>query len=91
MTEIQIVLAVIFAVMNVLGFSLMGIDKNRAQQNKWRVRETVFFVVALCLGALGTNMGMHYFRHKTQHWQFKIGLPICIGLNLATITLLSLF
>ncbi len=84
-----IVLAI--AVMNVLAFALMGIDKHRAKAGKWRVKEATLFLVTGLFGGLGGTLGMFAFRHKTKHWYFKIGFPallvvqvilICFGMNL---------
>ncbi len=79
------------AVMNVLAFALMGIDKHRAKAGKWRIKEATLFLVTGLFGGLGGTLGMFAFRHKTKHWYFKLGFPallvvqvilICFGMNL---------
>lgn len=71
-------LKVIFAyllVINLVGFSLMGIDKNRAINNEWRIPEKTLFLTAAAGGAPGVYAGMQVFRHKTKHPTFTIGIP----------------
>ena len=36
-------LLIIYAVMSVIGFALMGIDKSRAINHKWRIKEATLF------------------------------------------------
>ena len=62
-------------IINLIGFALMGIDKNRAKRQAWRIPEKTLFAVAICGGSIGTIIGMNRFRHKTKHWYFKYGLP----------------
>ena len=85
------IIALAIAVMNVLAFALMGIDKHRAKAGKWRIKEATLFLVTGLFGGLGGTLGMFAFRHKTKHWYFKIGFPallvvqvflICFGMNL---------
>jgi uncharacterized membrane protein YsdA (DUF1294 family) len=61
---------------NLLGFALMGIDKNRAKKKMRRIPERSIFITAFLGGALGATLGMKAFRHKTKHWYFKYGLPL---------------
>ena len=62
-------------IINIVGFAIMGIDKKRAIRGAWRISEASLFFTALIGGALGTTLGMRYFRHKTRHWYFKYGMP----------------
>ena len=64
-----------WAVLNLAGFAMMGIDKKRAIRGAWRISEASLFLTALLGGALGCTLGMHHFRHKTKHWYFRYGLP----------------
>ncbi|MFC4801038.1 DUF1294 domain-containing protein [Neobacillus sp. GCM10023253] len=61
---------------NIVAFSLMGVDKNRAKKHQYRIRERTLWLAALFGGAVGATIGMYFFRHKTKHLQFKIGFPI---------------
>lgn len=71
--------------MNILSFSLMGMDKRRARQGRWRVRESTLFLCAALFGALGGTLGMRFFHHKTKHWYFKWGFPLLLIVQAALV------
>ena len=70
---------------NLLGFIIMGIDKQRAKNRDWRIAESTFFIVAVIGGSLGCTLGMHIFHHKTRHWYFRFGLPAILIIQAALI------
>lgn len=72
--------------MNLLGITVMGIDKQKAKAHAWRIPEKTLFLVSLLGGSLGTWCGMYLFRHKTKHWYFVIGMPFIFFLHIAIIT-----
>ena len=55
----------------------MGVDKYRAIRRRWRIPEATLFILALVGGACGGTVGMYSFRHKTKHWYFVLGIPLC--------------
>lgn len=59
-----------FTAMNLIAFCLMYSDKQKAIKKAWRVPEITLLSFCLLGGAIGTYLGMKYFRHKTQHWYF---------------------
>lgn len=77
---------VLLLAMNLISFSLMGMDKRRARKNAWRIPEKTLFLSALLFGGAGAVLGMQVFRHKTRHWYFVIGMPAIL---LAQIALLA--
>ena len=82
---LQKLLLIYLAVMNILGFALMGTDKSRARNGKWRIRERTLFLFYLLGGSIGTLTGMYVFRHKTKHWYFVIGMPLILVAQLALV------
>ena len=82
---LQKLLLIYLAVMNILGFALMGADKSRARNGKWRIRERTLFLFSLLGGSIGTLTGMYVFRHKTKHWYFVIGMPLILIAQLALV------
>ena len=70
------ILLIGYAVMSVIGFALMGIDKSRAINRKWRMKEANLFLIALFGGGIGSTLGMFFFRHKTKHWYFRLFFPL---------------
>jgi len=71
-------MVIYLSLINVTGFFLMGVDKNRAKRGAWRISEKTLFGCALLGGSLGTTIGMHVFHHKTKHWYFKYGMPMIL-------------
>lgn len=74
-------------VVNLVTFLLYGVDKRKAQKNKWRISEKTLLGAALAGGSVGALFGMHVFRHKTKHWKFKIGVPSCLIFHMALLYL----
>ena len=71
-----------FIIMNLIGFSLMGIDKYRAKKRSFRIPEATLFIVAIIGGSIGSIIGMYAFRHKTRHWYFVYGMPFILVLQI---------
>ena len=65
-----------FIIINILGFLIMFIDKQKAKKGKWRIPEKTIFIVTALGGGIGTIAGMYSFRHKTQKVGFVVGLPL---------------
>ena len=81
MNVITIIILYLVA-MNVLGLALMGIDKSKAVNHRWRIPESHLFLAAFLGGSLGAFIGMHLFRHKTKHWYFRYGLPLILAVQI---------
>ena len=78
--------AVIYLIlMNLIGFALMGVDKQRARRRDWRIPEKVLFGAALLGGSVGAWAGMHLFHHKTRHWYFVVGMPLILAVQAALV------
>lgn len=66
-----------FLIINLMGIIIMGIDKKRAIEKKWRISEKNLLIIAVLGGSIGCIIGMNFFRHKTKHKKFTFGIP-CI-------------
>ena len=82
MTTLILIILAVLAVLNIVSFSLMAIDKRRAQAGKWRVPEKTLFLAAACFGGLGGVLGMTLCRHKTRHWYFRVFFPLFLALQI---------
>lgn len=60
---------------------LMYIDKQRAINQEWRIKESTLFVLAFLGGAIGGVLGMYLFRHKTKHNSFAFGFPLLAAVH----------
>lgn len=75
MTKLSVVL-VLLAILNLAGFTAMGLDKHFAKTGQRRIPEKTLFGFALLFGAVGAAAGMFAFRHKTRHWYFRLFFPL---------------
>ena len=62
----------VFLVLNIFAFGLMGYDKYLAKNNQRRISEKVLLTSALLGGSIGSGLGMLYFRHKTAKTSYQI-------------------
>jgi len=77
------VITIYLLTINAIAFAAYGIDKWKARHGKWRISEATLILLAFIGGALGALLGMKVFRHKTQHWKFKILVPLALLLWIA--------
>lgn len=72
------ILIIYLLVINLVAFTLYGIDKGKAKRHRWRIPEATLIGIGAVGGSIGALLGMYSFRHKTQHWKFKIGIPVLL-------------
>ncbi|AQS03930.1 MULTISPECIES: DUF1294 domain-containing protein [Clostridium] len=65
-------------IINLLGFLIMFIDKQRAIHKEWRIPEKTLIGISILGGSIGMLIGMSSFRHKTKHKKFTIGVPLIL-------------
>lgn len=78
-------------IINIIGFLVMYIDKQKAKKGKWRIPEKTIFIITVLGGGIGTISGMYAFRHKTQKLHFTIGLPAITILEIIGVIYFTLF
>lgn len=79
-------------VLTLATFIVCGIDKFAAKKQMRRVPEKTLFLLSAIGGSVGMFAGMLTFRHKTQHWYFKFGIPaIIIGQVVLVLLFMRLF
>ncbi len=75
-------------VINVVTFTVYGIDKLKAKQGSWRISEATLLILAVIGGSIGAMLGMKVWHHKTMHKKFKYGLPLILLVQIALIYLI---
>ena len=70
---------------NLVAFILFGIDKWKAEKQKWRIPESTLLSFAALGGSIGAWIGMKVWHHKTLHKKFKYGVPAIILLQIALV------
>ena len=71
---------------NLLTFSMFGLDKRRARKQRWRIPEATLLGLSLLGGSVGAILGMRLFHHKTnagRHPAFVWGIPLFFAGQLA--------
>ena len=76
-------------VINVVTFTVYGIDKLKAKQGSWRISEATLLIFAVIGGSIGALLGMKIWHHKTMHKKFKYGLPLILIIQIILIGYLS--
>ena len=67
---------------NLVSFLAFLIDKNKARKKEWRIPEKSLMTLAIIGGSIGSLVGMHVIRHKTQKILFRVGVPIILILQI---------
>lgn len=83
-------LYIYLTLINALGFLLMLADKQKARKNRWRIPEKTLLGVAAIGGSLGSYLSMQFFRHKTRHFAFSIGIPVMLAVHIVLLILLHM-
>lgn len=87
----QYILLFYIALINIIGFSSMGLDKRKARRHLYRIPEKNLFAFALLGGSIGSIIGMYFFHHKTKHSKFVFGMPAILLLQILIIYLIKNF
>ena len=86
-TGITILLIYILCV-NLAAFAAYGIDKRKAEKNKWRIPESVLIMLAVLGGSIGALAGMLVFHHKTKKAKFVVGISAILLIQIAAVIIL---
>lgn len=76
MPQLPITLACYLLIVNILAFTLYGVDKKKAKKKKFRIPERTLLWMARLGGGFGSWIGIMLFHHKTKHTKFKIVVPL---------------
>lgn len=68
--------------MNVCTFFIFRWDKRKARHHQFRISEFTLLSLAVLGGAFGAYVAMYYYRHKTKHLKFALGVPLIITLQI---------
>ena len=81
------IILIYLLIINLLGFLIMLIDKQRAIHKEWRIPEKTLLGVSGLGGSIGMLIGMSSFRHKTKHKKFTIGVPFILLMQICIVIL----
>ena len=77
-----------YALINIIMYLTMCVDKKRAQKDGWRVPEKNLYLLAVLGGGLGGLIAMVFKRHKNRHMDFILVYTVTAILHLLVIYLL---
>ena len=77
-----------FIIINIVGYCVMKVDKERARAGKVRVPENILFSISILGGSLGTIIAMKKSRHKKKKRSFSIGIPVMLVVNVVMLVFL---
>lgn len=80
-------LVALLALLNIVGFVLVGIDKGRSVSRDERIPEVYLFFIAVFFASAGVLLGMLAFRHKTSKIYFPLGVGFLLLEQLALVYL----
>ena len=86
MNENYLTLLVIW---NAVVFTLYGIDKWCAINDKWRISEKNLIGSAFFMGSVGAILGMKTFRHKTKKKMFQAMIYAAFLVNAGVLFLIE--
>jgi len=78
---VELIILGVLIIWNIATFMLYAIDKRRAKNNQWRIKEATLILVAFLMGGAGAMSGMSVLRHKTNKIKFKVSVPVALVLN----------
>lgn len=79
---------IVIAIINLISLCLVGIDKKRAIQGKYRISERTLLLSGAIFGGYGFLIGMQLFNHKTRKLKFILLSQLFIILQTAIIILI---
>ncbi|HEX7784265.1 MAG TPA: DUF1294 domain-containing protein [Sphingobium sp.] len=78
MDNAQIVIFLYALAINLAGFTIFAMDKERARNGARRIRERDLLALAVVGGSVGAVLGQQILRHKTRKEPFRTYLQIII-------------
>lgn len=89
--KVIVYLLIYLLVLNLFELTLMGIDKQKAKRNAFRISEANLFLVAILGGSIGGILGMHLFHHKIRKWYFVYGMPAILTIQILLVLFLLFY
>lgn len=72
-------------IITLLTFICFGVDKYKARNHKWRIKEATLIGMCVLGGSLGGLAGMYIFHHKTKKPLFYISVPLILIIQIAAV------
>ncbi len=80
-----------YALINLILFIMMAIDKRKAVKNRWRISETTLLLTGLLGGAIGGLAAMKLVHHKNRKVYFYMVYVCAIIIHVFAIYFIATF
>ena len=70
---------------NLVTFIIFAVDKWKARNNRFRIKEAVLFLLCFLGGTIGGIIGVHALHHKTSRQAFVVGIPLILLVQVVTV------
>ena len=70
---------------NLVTFIIFAVDKWKARNNRFRIKEAVLFLLCFLGGTIGGIIGVHALNHKTSRQAFVVGIPLILLVQVVTV------
>ncbi len=77
-------------IINIIAFIAYGVDKKRASNGKFRLRNVFLLGLAFIGGTVGALLAMRLFNHKVNKKYYTCGVPLMMIMHLVVFVLLIL-
>lgn len=71
-------IAILFVVLNLIAFTLFGVDKMLSRSERDRLSEKTLLIAAGLGASPGAILAMVIFNHKTARPKFRFGIPLLL-------------
>ena len=78
MLSLPQIFIILVAILNIISFILVYVDKQKSIAQTQRLPEVDFFVWSIFFSSLGVLAGMFAFHHKTQKLNFVVGIGLLL-------------
>jgi len=83
------ILLLLFLLVNLIAFTIIGYDKRLAVKNKRRISEKALLFWVVIGGTIGSSLGMLLFRHKISKRSYLLKFFLIVGLQVVFIVLFN--
>lgn len=80
------IIIIYLLIISIIAVIITVYDKKRAEQNKWRIKESTLLIVSAIGGAIAMYTTMQLIHHKTQKLKFMLGVPAIFLLHTVILT-----
>lgn len=90
-TEVSPLWFLVYGIASIACFIGYALDKRAAENNEWRVSETILLMIGLAGGWPGAILAQEMFRHKTKKIAFRTLFWMSVAINMAAFVQIAVF